>query len=264
LDKYNEIVTLWKSYNITTSADLDKYLDSFRILFAYHSGKIENDEITFHDTQEVFKNGKVIGFTGDPRTLFEQTNQKICFELLKDKIIEKEIISVQLIKEIHHTLTNGCYDERRYIVNGERPGEFKKHNYVTGIHQVGSSVKDVESDIKKLVNEVNAFNENGDVLKAGTYLHAMFEYIHPFADGNGRMGRTLLNYFLMIHNYPPLIIYEEDRKEYYIALQRYDETEDLDTMYVFFRKQAEKTWAKTLELHLGNKTNRKCLADLIL
>ena len=50
MPRYEEAVKLWQSWNIQTEADLSLRLDSFRILFAYHSGKIENDEINYHDT----------------------------------------------------------------------------------------------------------------------------------------------------------------------------------------------------------------------
>ena len=90
-------------------------MDSFRILFASHSGKIESKEIAYHDTREIFENGKVVGYTGDPRALFELQNQKVCYDFLKSRIIEKEPLS---ILEIHRILTAGVYDERRYL----RPG----------------------------------------------------------------------------------------------------------------------------------------------
>ena len=51
---------------------------------------------------------------------------------LQEKIVAKEPLSIELICAVHRALTEGTYDERRYIVNGERPGEFKKHDYVTG------------------------------------------------------------------------------------------------------------------------------------
>jgi len=247
LEQYTKVFDLWRSYSIASLADLDKYLASFRILFAYHSGKIENDEITYHDTREIFENGKVSGFTGNPRTLFEQNNQKLCYEFLKHKIVSKEPLSTELIREIHSILTMGTYDERRYIENEERPGEYKKHDYVTGIHEVGSAAEDVDADMNELIDEVNAY-DGSDILKAATYLHAKFEYIHPFADGNGRVGRTILNYYLMTRNFPPLIVYDEDKRAYYNALQNYDVTEDLAPLIDFFRQQTEKTWAKTLEL----------------
>ena len=260
-EMYEKAITLWQSYSIHTTADLDKYLDNFRILFAYHSGRIENENITYHDTREIFENGRVQGFTGSPRALFEQQNQKLCYEYLKEKIVEKESVSLALIKEIHRILTSGTYDERRYIVNEERPGEFKKHDYVTGIHEVGSDAEDVEDDLNDLLEEISSF-ESGDILKASVYLHAMFEYIHPFAAGNRRVGRTLMNYFLMIHDYPPIIVYEEDKQEYYAALLKFDEEEELDSLYVFMKNQGGKTWNRTLEMAEGIKRKRKGFEEI--
>jgi Fic family protein len=226
MDGYSRAVKLWQSYTNTSAADLDKHLHSFRILFAYHSGKIENEEITYHDTREIFENGRVTGYTGNPRALFEQQNQKLCYEFLKEKIVNREPIDIELVKEVHRLLTAGTYDERRYIENKERPGEFKKHDYVTGVHEVGSSAQDVERELAELIAETGAY-DGEDVLMAAAYFHAGFEYIHPFADGNGRVGRTLLNYYLMIRNHPPLIVHDEEKGKYYGALQKYDETEDL-------------------------------------
>ena len=258
MPQYEEAVKLWQSWNIQTEADLSLRLDSFRILFAYHSGKIENDEINYHDTREIFENGKVINYTGSTRTLFEQQNQKTCYELLRPKILAKEPLSLSLVQTIHRTLTEGTYDERRYITNGERPGEFKKHDYVTGKNEVGSPPEAVADDLTELIEEVNAIGAQAP-LKAGSYFHARFENIHPFADGNGRVGRTLLNYWLMISNYPPLVIYEEDRRAYYDALQTYDEQEDLAPLVTFLEDQTVKTWSRFLKPPAGNAPPRKGL-----
>ncbi len=212
MEQYNEAVELWRSYKVNTTADLDKYLDSFRILFAHHSCKIQNHEVMHYDT-----------ITGHQKALFEQQNQKICYDFLKDKIILKEPISIKLVKKIHSAMASDAYGEYHY-------NEF-------------------EYELYNLIKEVNEYGNKGDVLKIGTYLYAMFEYIHPFADGNGLVGRMLLNYFLMIHDHPPLIVYEEDCREYYSALQKYDEYEELDDLYEFFKKQTIKTWIKKLELN---------------
>ena len=104
---YEKIIKQWQSYNISKESDIDKYLHNFKILFAYNSGKIENGDINYYDTREIFENGKVSSFTGNVRTLFEQQNQKDCYEILKPKIILKEKISVVLIKQIHFELCKG-------------------------------------------------------------------------------------------------------------------------------------------------------------
>ena len=73
--------------------------------------------------------------------------------MLKGKISAKEPLSLDLICEIHRVLTSGTYDERRYIDSGERPGEFKKHDYVTGANEVGSAPEAVPADLSALIEE---------------------------------------------------------------------------------------------------------------
>ena len=144
--------------------------------------------------------------------------------------------------KIHHELTKGTYDERRYE-KGERPGEYKKSDYIVGKAEIGSLAQDVEKEIKDLVLEINEENTNG-YLTIATYFHLKFETIDPFADGNGRVGRTLLNYYLMIHNIKPLIVYDEDKKIYYECLQTFDEKQDIEPLKKFLEYEQEKTWKK--------------------
>ena len=75
---------------------------------------------------------------------------------------------------------------------------------------MGYAPEEVEEAISELVEELAEIGDKANILKAAAYFHARFEYIHPFADGNGRVGRTLLNYFLMTHGEPPVIIYDEE------------------------------------------------------
>lgn len=230
------------SFEYKNRNDIENSLSDFKVLFAYHSNKIENTEINYHDTREVFENGKVVGFSGNPRTLFEIQNQKECYELLIDKIVNKEKINEELVLLIHKTLTNGTYDEVRYA-KGERPGEYKKGDYIIGKAEIGSLAEDVQNEIIDLLDEINS-NESNDYLTKAAYFHCRFETIHPFADGNGRVGRTLLNYYFMINNIKPLIIYEEDKKLYYECLQAYDEKQDIEPLKKFLSYEQEKTWKK--------------------
>lgn len=87
MDKCEEIVLAWKDNPIISMSELNQKLDNFRILFAYNFGKIENSEVSCHDTYEILENGKVINYTGDTRAIFEQQNQKLCYEFLAPKIV---------------------------------------------------------------------------------------------------------------------------------------------------------------------------------
>lgn len=237
--KYEDIVSEWQNKNITDEEDLQIALDNFRILFAYNSNAIENPQTTYHDTREIFENGKVINFTGDLRTLFEIENQKKCFDFLKPKIVSKSPLTEELIRETHKILLEGCYDETRYA-KGERPGEYKKHEYIVG-DDAGVLPDNVRDEMDYICQSVNEYTGK-DILTAAAYFHLNFEAIHPFADGNGRVGRTLLNYYLMTHDYPPTIIYNEDKAAYYMSLTIFDKTEDIQGFRAFIKEQTIKTW----------------------
>lgn len=239
--KYEEVLTWWDKEKKETKEDIYTLLDNYKVLFAYHSGKIENNAITLHDTREIFENGSVINYTGDLRTLFEIKNQKDCFEFIVEKIVKKEDITIPFILELHRQLMKGCYDETRYQ-KGERPGTFKKHDYVTG-DGVGADPEDVEEEILELLEEMR-MAEGKDVMTIAAYMHLRFEEIHPFADGNGRVGRTLINYYLMTHGYPPLILYSEDKRTYYLALAVYDKTGEISGFIEFLKEQMVKTWER--------------------
>ena len=84
------------------------------------------------------------------------------------------------------------------------------------------------------------------ILTAAAFFHVKFENIHPFADGNGRVGRLVMNYLLVLHNHPPIIIHEEDRKAYYEALEAWDTVQSIEPMRAFLKEQTAKTWAKQI------------------
>lgn len=128
---------------------------------------------------------------------------------------------------------------------GERPGEYKRHDYVTGREEVGAAPEDVADEVRELLEELlDVTPEN--VLTAAAYFHAKFENIHPFADGNGRVGRLAMNYLLVLHGHPPTIIHEENRKEYYAALEAWDARQELVPLREFLKWQTEKTWEKQI------------------
>ena len=153
--EYMKSIDYWKSLEIDSLDKIQGILKGFRILFSYHSGVIENTNIKCLDVKEIFDSKRVINYTGDLLTLYEIDNLRISFDYMLSKAIDKEPLTEELIKKFHELLTNGTYDERRYVVNGERPGEYKKHDYVTGKNEVGSLPEDVSDDMRNLIEEVN-------------------------------------------------------------------------------------------------------------
>lgn len=247
LDKYSLLISWWRSLNITDDAALAEAFNGHIINFAYNSGNIENPNVTYHDTREVFEHDGVSSYTGDLRTLFEIRNAKVAMEYFFKAFREKLPLDETFIKELQRRLTLNTYDERRWQ-RGERPGEYKKGDYVTGRNETGASAEDVPDEMQELLEDLKTLPEEPEkVFTAAAFFHAKFENIHPFADGNGRTGRLAMNYLLATHNHPPLVIHQEDRKAYFGALEAWDTEQNLKPLKAFLLEQLIKTWSKRIE-----------------
>ena len=255
MTNYEKALALWKKKKITNDAELAEALNGYSVAFAYHSGKIENENITYNDTREIFERDGVTSYTGDLRTLFEIRNAKEASELLLVSFNERRALDEALVKEFQFKLTQNTYDGRRWRL-GERPGEYKLHDYVTGKSEIGAPPEDVHDEMSELIAELDGVPDD-KALTAAAYFHAKFENIHPFADGNGRTGRLVMNYILLVHDHPPIIIHEEDRKEYYAALEAWDERQELDPLIAFLKEQAVKTWQKQIDAADRKKKNEE-------
>ena len=124
---------------------------------------------------------------------------------------------------------------------------------MTGLHEVGALPEDVAEEMGELLEDMKDIQEE-KALRAAAFFHAKFENIHPFADGNGRCGRLLMNYFLAMHDHPVITIHEEDRKEYMEALEvschperSEGSLQDLAPLEAFLKDQTIKTWSGRVE-----------------
>lgn len=257
-DAYAVMVQWWRDKNIRTEAELSEVLNGHGVLFAFHSGKLENERVTWHDTREIFDHDGVTNYTGDLRTLFEIRNAKSAYEYFLTAFGERQPLNGAFLLRLQKLLTRGTYDARRYEL-GERPGTWKLHDFVTGRHEIGASPGDTAEEVAELLDELQAIPPSlppetvlpsrmsetlppEKILTAAAYFHAKLENIHPFADGNGRTGRLAMNYFLVTRNHPPVVIHEEDRAAYYTALEAWDTAQNLTPMRDFLTGQAVKTW----------------------
>lgn len=243
--RYEDVLAQWRQKQIHTAADVACEMNGNGVAFIYHSAKIENDNITYHDTREIFDHGGVTGYTGDVRSLFEIQNSVAAYYRMLDAFERREPLDSALIQEFQGLLTQGTYDTLRYQ-KGERPGTYKRNDYVTGQNEVGALPEDVPEELDELTSEL-AGVKSEQALTAAAYFHAKFENIHPFADGNGRTGRLLMNYLLLLWDHPPIIIHEEDRRNYYSALEQFDEVQALDALTEFLKEQTVKTWQTRFE-----------------
>lgn len=239
---YSALVSQWQSLSAEKRTQL---LEEFSITYAYNSGKIENNLITFHDTQEIYEHGRVVSFTGDVRTLFEISNLKESWEWLLANATTNIQLSENLLLSAHELLCRGTYDESRWE-KGERPGTYKINDYAIGIDQsVGYTPENVSSAICELMTETNeAVAANKNTLTIACYFHAMLAEIHPFADGNGRVARLFSNLILVSAGLPPVSIHIDDRMAYYGALDAFHDEGKLKPFEEFYKAECLKCWSK--------------------
>lgn len=244
VDEWKGVARLWHDL-----ADVDKraLLDDFALGYCYHSGKIENDAITLHDTREYFERGAVVSYTGDVRTLFEIANLKTSWEWARELAKPGLVVDEALVLEAHALLCRGTYDETRWA-RGERPGTYKVFDYGVGVDgAVGYPPDAVEDAVQALLAEVRgAGGSDANAFAAAAWLHARLVEIHPFADGNGRTARLLMNALLLSADLPPLCIREEDRMAYYGALDALHLDDDFEPFLEFCRAETLEVWPQRL------------------
>ena len=230
----------------------------------YNSNAIENSTLTLEDTEDILIRNQ-IRTDHEIREIYEAKNLASAIEYLMDNP-EKEI-SVELILKLHKTLLTNIRDE---IAGRFRSG---KEWVRVGTH-IGANPEFVNGFMHDLVRYYNS--DNGEYfLEKIAYFHAEFENIHPFGDGNGRIGRLLTNEQLDMLGLPPIIIPNKSKfDEYYPALDEYTKTYKADKLTELFaslliealyRRIAKLTakkivpvadWAKNNSINLQSATNK--------
>lgn len=149
----------------------------------------------------------------------------------------KEDLSLDLLLKLHKF----CFDGSKDFA-----GKFRKVNVVVK-NSAGQVLHSgvLKEELREYLNDfIEWYKENKNKFKPlvlAAIIHNQFEYIHPFQDGNGRVGRLLLNFILLKNNYPLINIMLEDRAEYYKTLQEYSKKDNLKSTLNFLIKQYKKT-----------------------
>jgi Fic family protein len=149
----------------------------------------------------------------------------------------KSDLSLELIKSLH----GRCFKRTKPFAGKLRDVEVVIRNAMGEIVHQGIHSSLVGKAMADLVEWHNKNKKKFKPLVLAAIIHDQFEHIHPFQDGNGRVGRLLLNYILLKNNYPPINISLEDRQEYYQTLQEYSRNNNLKPTLKFLIKQYKKT-----------------------
>lgn len=189
------------------------------VAFAYNSNKIEGGKLTEDETEEIFSTNSFLPKTDDAiklDDLIEMKNHFRLFDYMLDNIDAK--LSKSNIIEMNKILKRGTSDEDnpRYNVGGFKivPNKIGLINVIDT-----SSPKEVDSDMTILLDWYNSLSNVSleDIIE----FHVRFERIHPFGDGNGRVGRMIMFKECLKNNIMPFIILDKDKPFYMRGLKEY-------------------------------------------
>ena len=231
---YDEIMILTKETKLKID-NSKKHYDSLKagresllgIIFeselpesVYNSNAIENSTLTIDETEKILMELE-ISRNVSVREVFEARNLARVFEYIKDKVAAKDL-SEELVLLLHKMLISN--------INEGIAGRFRKQNeYV----RVGTHIAPAPEHVERMIDAVlleYSSNHSTHFLERIARFHLDFEQIHPFVDGNGRIGRVLINYQLMQLGFPPVIIRNKEKASYYASFREYNDNHRTTSM----------------------------------
>lgn len=191
-----------------------------QIDLTYNSNRIEGSRLTIDQTRNIFETNTIGASSENINVddIIETTNHFRCFDFIIEKANAK--LTESFIKEIHFLIKSGTSDSNKKWFN---IGGYKKlPNEVGGMETCPP--REVKNEINKLLSDYNSLQNKSlyDILD----FHYKFEIIHPFQDGNGRVGRLIMFKECLANDITPFIITEELKLFYYRGLQEWKKVPD--------------------------------------
>ena len=186
----------------------------------YNSNAIENSTLTLTETEKILLQLEISRHVS-LREVFEAKNLALVYGYIK-KTAPKQPLNIKMILLLHKMLLTNIRDEVS--------GRFRKNGEMVRVGEhIGLPPEFIEGRIQEILINYNSKIEIPFIHRVAM-LHTEFESIHPFIDGNGRMGRVINNYLLTREGFPPIIVRNKEKESYYKALRSYDDFQDYKPM----------------------------------
>lgn len=209
----------------------------------YNSNAIENSTLSLDETEKILLQIDLDRYINE-RELFEAKNLARVVIYINQKASEKEL-SLDVILLLHKMLISNIRDDIA--------GRFRNNDEWV---RVGSHIAPDPKFVVELLNDMLVeyqINDTQNIVDRIAKLHLTFEHIHPFVDGNGRIGRVINNYALLRENYVPINIKFINRKEYYEAFVEFDNHGTTKIMSEIIGKAICQSYHKRLAYLEGKK-----------
>jgi Fic family protein len=228
-----------------------------QIEFAYNSNRIEGSSLTQRQTRWLFETKSLSG-TAAVDDALEARNHFRMFDYMLETVFDG--ITTTRIKKMHRILKSGVMD-----TDDAELGDWKHTiNAIGGF--ITAPPQAVEEEINRLLNRLYSYRARGNTigLEQVAAFHHGFELIHPFVDGNGRIGRMLLFSLCMEQGVLPFIVLDSNRQSYYEGLEAFSSD---STQLVQLFASEQQAYSSDIEFFLAGHTadedylNLKLLPD---
>jgi Fic family protein len=209
----------------------------------YNSNAIENSTLTLEETEKILLAIDLDRFISE-REIFEAKNLARVVSYIGKKAKEQEL-TLDVMLSLHKMLISNIRDD---IAGRFRGGDERVR---VGSH-IAPHAREIIGRLETMLAEYNASNHES-IIKRIAKLHLVFEYTHPFIDGNGRIGRVLNNYLLIREGFVPINIKFIDRARYHDAFKEFDEKGKTAIMEGIVAKALTNSYHKRLAYLEGKK-----------
>lgn len=207
---------------IKTIASYPDIHDQFMLSLTYHSNRIEGSTLSEDETGDILFRNKAIQNKSLVEHL-EAKNHQAALEYVFTHAGRKGAIDEKFISRLHAILLNAIRDDA---------GTYRDHNVrILGTYVPTANHLKVPSLMKELARDIQ--RKSSDSIHDIADIHSRFEKIHPFGDGNGRVGRLLMHAMALRSNFPPIVIHSEHKKLYTTYLNKSQMHEDLSLLEDF-------------------------------
>ena len=202
----------------------------------YNSNAIENSTLTLEETEKILLQIDLDRFITE-REIFETKNLARVVSYIGKKAKEQEL-TLEAILTLHQMLISNIRDDIA--------GRFRKDNeFVRVGSYIAPAPKEIVGKLGKMLTQYYA-SSHENIIKRIARLHLAFEHVHPFVDGNGRIGRVINNYLLIREGFVQVNIKFIDRKLYYEAFKEFDEKGSAKIMEEIVGKALTNSYHKRL------------------
>jgi len=227
-------LSAWEAIQPLSQKQRDRLSRRFTVEFNYNSNHIEGNTLTYGQTEILLLFGKVSG-TADMRDFEEMKASNVGLKMMTEEANLKDVpLTQNFIRTLHKTLLREDYTVYRNLPGGVQTsyvihaGQYKTrpNSVITryGDRFEYASPEETAALMSDLVDWYNEEEQKGNLTpyELAALFHYRYIRIHPFEDGNGRIARLMVNYILVRHGYPMIIVRSRKKSEYLEALHRAD------------------------------------------